>query len=128
MTKIVQIFVMHINLVKFLIKETPKQKTIAKIVIFLGKIAKQYYKVMLQEYKNFFLFLDDDYRKQKKEFDRTQEIKKSLQTALKMLQYIDKKMIQAGKSRQERKIFWRDFYKQGQVRNDVFNELAKEIK
>ena len=118
---------MNLSLIKFLMIELPKKKSIKEVVIFLKKIAVQYSKVLLQEYKNLFLFLDEDYQKQKKAFNKNQEIKKALQTALKMLHYIDKKMIDAGKSRQERKIFWREFYKQGKCRNEVFDDLAKEI-
>lgn len=118
---------MNLSLVKFLMVELPKKKSIKEVVIFLKKIAVQYFKVLLQEYKNLFLFMDEDYQTQKKAFDKNQEIKKALQTALRMLQYIDKKMVEAGKSRQERKLFWRDFYKTGSVRTETFNDLTKEI-
>ena len=118
---------MNLSLVKFLMVELPKKKSANEVVVFLKKILVQYFKVLLQEYKNLFLFLDEDYQKQKKAFDKNQEIKKALQTALRMLQYIDKKMVEAGKSRQERKLFWRDFYKSGSVRTETFNDLTKEI-
>jgi len=118
---------MHLSLVKFLFIEIPKQKTPSAMVMFLKKITIEYGKVMLREYKNIFLFLDPDYQKQKKIYNNQQEIKKALQTALKMLKYIDKKMIESGKSRQERKLFWRDFYKRGEVRAEKFQELEKEI-
>src|SRR5574343_526109 len=113
---------MHLNLIKFLMKETPKQKTPKGVVTFLQKVAKQYFGVILQEYKNLFLIFDADYQRAKKDYEKNQEIKKALQTALRMLQYVDKKMIQAGKSRQERRMFWRDFYKQGAVRNQIFED------
>lgn len=121
------IFQMHIGLVKYLLKEVPKYKKASKLIDFLKKVAIQYGKVMLGEYKRLFLLLDFDYQKQKKEFNKQQEIKKDLNRALKMLQFIDAKMQKAGKSRQERKIFWRDFFKNGMVRNEVFSDLAKEV-
>ncbi len=118
---------MNLNLVRFLLKETTKQQTLRGVVIFFKKIAIQYFRVHLQEYKNLFLIFDADYQKAKKDYEKNQEVKKALQTALRMLQYVDKKMVQAGKSRQQRRMFWRDFYKQGEVRNQMFEDLGKEI-
>ena len=44
-----------------------------------------------------------------------------------MLKYIDTQMQQMNKSRTERRQFWRDFFKDGQIRIDVFQQLEKDI-
>jgi hypothetical protein len=44
-----------------------------------------------------------------------------------MLQFVDDKMKKSGIPNWKRKQFWRDFYRDGQVRKDTFDELLKEI-
>jgi siroheme synthase (precorrin-2 oxidase/ferrochelatase) len=55
------------------------------------------------------------------------KLKGDLQRCLKMLQYVDTKMEKSGINRQRRRQFWRDFFKDGQVRKDIFDDLLKEI-
>jgi hypothetical protein len=86
-----------------------------------------YLRELIKLYKNLFLVLDPTYKKQKKEYDKYQKIKIDLQRAIKILQYIDKQMANKGIPNWKRKQFWRDFYKNGQVRKDVFDDLIKEI-
>lgn len=118
---------MHYGLILYLNKELRKKRTLKELIYFLRDLAKRYYQVNLQEYKKLFLILDPEYIKQKSTFDKQNQIKKDLQRALKILHYVDMKMVKAGNSRQQRRQFWRDFYKDGQVRNDVFKDLDKEV-
>jgi methionine salvage enolase-phosphatase E1 len=118
---------LHWGLFLFLRRELPKKRTAKQLIYFLTDIAKRYFQIHLQEYRNLFNVLDPEYRKQKAEYERKNDIKKDLQRALKILHYVDVKMVKAGKNRQERRSFWRDFYKNGEVRNDVFKDLDKEI-
>ncbi|MFA5154731.1 MAG: hypothetical protein WC554_19455, partial [Clostridia bacterium] len=55
------------------------------------------------------------------------QIKVDLQRCLKMLQYIDEKMKQSKLPGYRRRQFWRDFYRDGQLRKEVFDDLLKEI-
>ena len=118
---------LHYGLILFLNRELRKKRTLKELIYFLRDVGKRYYEVHLQEYKNLFLLLDPTYRKQKAEFSKKDNIKKDLQRALKLLKYIDMKMSKAGQSRQQRRAFWRSFFRDGEVRNDVYNNLDKEI-
>jgi len=118
---------MNLGLIKYLIKELPKKKTPKEIIKFLKPIIKQYFKQLLQLYKTLFLLFDEDYQKQKKQYDNYQKIKIDLQRCIKMLKYLDDKMAKAGLNRQRRRQFWRDFYSDGNLRKEVFDDLLKEI-
>jgi hypothetical protein len=118
---------MHYGLILYLNKELRKKRTLKELIYFLRDLVKRYYQVNVGEYKKLFLILDPEYIKQKTTFDKQNQIKKDLQRALKILHYVDMKMVKAGNSRQQRRQFWRDFYKDGQVRNDVFKDLDKEV-
>jgi predicted MPP superfamily phosphohydrolase len=122
-----QLFKLHVGLFKYLKTELPKKKTLKEIIKFLKPIVIAYPKELLRQYKTLFLVLDSTYQKQKKEYDKYQKIKKELQQALKMLQYVDNKLEKSGVNRQRRRQFWRDFYRDGQCRKDVFEDLLKEI-
>jgi len=119
---------MNLGLIKYLIKELPKKTTPKEIIKFLKPIIKQYFRQLLQLYKTLFLLFDEDYQKQKKQYDNYQKIKIDLQRALKLLKYIDTKMAKSGKNRQERRGFWKEFFKDGIIRNEVFNQLQDELK
>ena len=118
---------LHYALILFLNKELKKKRTIKQLLVFLRDIAKRYYEVHLQEYKKLFLNLDPEYLKQKAEFEKHNKVKADLQRALKILQYIDAKMMKEGKSRQSIRQFWLDFTKNAQVREDVFQSIEKEL-
>ena len=123
-----QLIKLHIGLYRFLNRELPKIKTLKGLIKFLKPITLAYLGELLRLYKNVYLVFDKEYQKNKKQFDKTQKIKADLNRALKILQYIDKRMVQQGKNRQYIRQFWRDFYSERQVREDVFNELFKEIR
>jgi len=118
---------LHIGLAKYLIKELPKKRTLKELVDFLKQIIGVYLRELLKLYKTLFLICDPTYQKQKKQYNNYQKIKKELQQALKLLQYVDKKMAQQGINRQRRRQFWRDFFARGEVRKETFDELMAEI-
>lgn len=125
MLRIVQL---HLGLFKYLRVELKKKRTSKVLVMFFKQLLLSYFRELLRLYKELFLLLDPDFKKQKQQYKNYQQIKVDLQRALKLLQYIDKNMVKMGKNRKERKQFWRDFYKSAQVRVDVLKELEKEIK
>jgi hypothetical protein len=122
-----QFLKLHVGLLKYILKTLPTKKTPKDVVKFFAQISVAYFMEILRLYKNLFLIFDPVYRKQKKEFKKNQEIKKDLYKCLKMLKYLDQKLIKSGKSRQERRSFWRDFYTNASIRADVFKDLEKEI-
>jgi hypothetical protein len=123
-----RIFRLHIGLIKFLNKELRRKRKPRELVYFLRDIIKQYFKVLIQEYKSLFLIFDVQYQQQKKKYIQYNDIKKQLQLAIKILKYIDDRMQKQGVPRWKRRQFWNDFHKLGQVRQDVFEDLLKEVK
>jgi hypothetical protein len=119
---------LHISLFKYIRTELKKKRSLKQLVIFFEGTLRAYIRAIKQELNLLFQNLEPEYRKQKEEFKKHKQIKVDLQRALKMLQYLDKKMINAGYNRKQRKQFWRDFYKMQSVRNEVFKELEKEIR
>lgn len=122
-----QIIKLHLGLIRYIIKELPKKKTPKEIVEFLKQIILVYIKELIKLYKNLFLVFDKDYQDKKNQFDKMKQIKTDLNRALNILKYVDNKMEKAGVNRSRRRQFWRDFYRDGQVRKDTFNELLNEI-
>jgi hypothetical protein len=122
-----QLIKLHLGLFKYIKVELPKKKTLKEIIKFLKQIIKVYLKELIKLYKNLFLVFDIDYQKQKKQFDKYNKVKKELQQALKMLQYVDKRMIEQKVPRNIRRQFWNDFRKNGTVRKETFDQLLKEI-
>ena len=123
-----RLFKMHLQLIRYLYKELRKKKSPKTIVYFLFDLLKQYIKILIQELRNSLRIFDKDFRDKKRKYDKMQKIKADLKRALHMLKYIDKKMKGLGKSRQQRRQFWRDFFKDGQIRNEVFADLEKELR
>ena len=118
---------LNLGLVKYLIKELPKQKSLKAIIKLLRSALVIYIKENIKMYKNLFLIFDVDYQKQQKEFAKYQNLKVDLQRCLKMLQYVDDKMKKSGFPNWKRRQFWRDFTRDGQIRKEVFDDLLKEI-
>ena len=118
---------LHIGLFRYLKAELPKQKTTKEVIKFLLNIIGAYFKEVFRLFKTLFLIFNKEYRKQKKQFDKMQQIKVELNRALKILRYIDKKSQDAGVPRWKMRQFWRDFTKNGAVRQDVFDDLLKDI-
>ena len=119
---------MHIQLIRYVVKEIFKKKKIKEHLKFFKAIGIQYLKVMLQEFKNTLRIFDTDFRQAKKKQERIQKLKVDLKRALKMLKHIDRNLTKMGKNRQYCRQFWRDFFKSGQIRNEIFNDLEKELK
>jgi hypothetical protein len=121
-----QLIKLHLGLFKYLKIELPKKK-FREGFKFLISLVPVYLKELLHLYKNLFLILDADYQKQKAQYKKMQKIQIDLKRCLKILQYVDDKMDKAGVNRQRRRQFWRDFYRDGAMRKDVFDDLLKEI-
>jgi hypothetical protein len=121
-----QLIKLHLGLFKYLKIELPKKK-FREGLKFLISLVPVYLKELLHLYKNLFLILDADYQKQKAQYKKMQKIQIDLKRCLKILQYVDDKMDKAGVNRQRRRQFWRDFYRDGAMRKDVFDDLLKEI-
>ena len=124
MLRIVQL---HIGLFNFLRTELKKKRKLKELIAFFREIGKNYFREVLKIYKESFLILDPQYQKQRKEYDNYNKLRADLQRALKLLQYVDNRMGKMGRSRQERRSFWREFFKDGQIRTEVFNDLLREI-
>lgn len=124
---VAKVIKLHYALILFLSRELPKKRSPKEFVGFIRDVLKQYYKIHLQEYKNLFLILDPEYRKQKAEFEKHNKVKTDLQRALKILQYIDRKMVKEGKSRQQIRQVWRDFTKSAEIRKDILDSIEKEL-
>jgi len=118
----------HIGLIKYIIQEFKKKKNLKGYVYFFGNLIKLYINFWIEYFKHLVNLFNSEYRKQLKQYKKYNSIKKDLQQALKILKYIDDKMQKAGLSRQKRRQFWNDFYKNGQVRKEMFDELMKEMK
>ena len=119
-----QLIKLHLGLTKYLRVELKKKRNLIQLILFFKQLLKIYFKELLKIYKNLF---DLDYKKQQKEYNKYTQLKKDLQRALKLLNYLDIQMQKAGLNRQRRRRFWQEFYKYGQVRKEVFDNLLKEI-
>lgn len=118
----------HVGLIKYLIEAFIKNRTIKLRLKILINIIKSYPKVIWNELKvSWKSIFDKDYRLQKKKYDDVQKLKKEFQRALKILKYFDESMKKKGFPSWRRKQFWRDFYKSGSIRSEVFEELEKEL-
>jgi hypothetical protein len=119
---------LHIGLVQFISREYPKLKTNTQRKNFIISLGKVYFTELLKLYKQMFLKLDPIYQAKVKRANEQQTLKNNLQTALKLLKHIDVQMAKMGKNRTDRRRFWREFFKDGDIRTDVFEQLEKEIK
>ena len=118
---------LHIGLFNYLRTELKKKRKPNELVRFFQAISKSYFQELLKLYKELFRLLDPDFQKQKKEYERYNSLKTDLQRALKLLKYIDSKMAKGGMGRTQRRAFWREFFKDGQVRTEVFQDLQREL-
>ena len=128
MNEIKRLITIHRNLLKLIFSESKKKKTLNLHIRLLLHLLVQYIRVMINEYKNLFLILDPVYRKRLNEQNKYNRLKKDLYRAIKLLQLIDRRMKDRGLPNWRRKQFWRDFYKNGQCRTEVFEDLIKEMK
>ena len=123
----IQVIKLHLGLIKYLLQELSKRKTLKEKINIFKPIPKAYARELLRIYKTLFLVFDKDYQKQKAQYKKMQNIKVDLQRCIKILKYVDEKMDGAGVNRQRRRQFWRDFYKDGAMRKEVFDQLLNEI-
>ena len=118
---------LHVTLFKYLIAGLKKAKTPKDKLKFVITTGKAYFIAIKHEGKQFILLFNVDYRKKKVEFEKQQAVQKDLANAVKLLNYLDKKLDKKGYNRQQKKQFWQDFRKNQTIRNDVFKELTNEI-
>jgi len=118
---------LHLGLIKHLRNELKKKRNFNQLIHFFIDVTKLYYRELLKQYRTQLKVFDPDYQKQKKQYNKYNQLKKDLQRALRLLTYLDTKMAKSGLNRQRRRQFWRDFYSQGQLRKEVFDNLLKEI-
>jgi len=118
---------LHLGLARFIRKEITKQNTPQKLIKFCKEICKAYLKQLIGLYKELFLIFDKNYREQKKKYEKYNQIKKDLNNALRLLKFIDTKLAKMGKGRTERRRFWREFFKDAEIRTEIFDQLDKEI-
>jgi len=122
-----RIIKLHSGLFNYLRKELKIKRTFPKLIKFLLTIVKAYCNELFKLYKESFKYLDPEFQKQKKQYEQYNKLRADLQRALKLLQFIDVKLAKSGVGRQVRRQFWRDFYRDGQVRKETFDDLLKEI-
>jgi len=123
-----KIIKLHTGLVKFLRQQLPQQKSIRKVIIFLYKLTKNaYIPQLLRLYKDLFVNLDPEYRTKVKANEKYTRIKKDLENARKLLNYVNKKMVEKKYTRTQQRQFWVSFYKDGRVRTEIFKWLMEEI-
>lgn len=122
-----RLFKLHIGLIKYVYAEIKQKRTVKQLLEFFKILGLRYIKIILEEYKSLFFLLDPQYRLQKAKNDRKKQLQKDLNRALTLLKHIDKRMEKQGLNRQRRRQFWRDFYSNGQLRTQMFNDLSKEI-
>jgi len=119
---------LHLQIIKFFRQEIKKKHSLRKWISILKDFFKSYFDILLKEYKSLFLMFDIEYQKQKKAYNNQQKLKADLNRALKLFRYIDHKMEKSGETRQRRRQFWQNFFRSGQVRRDIFDDLLKEIR
>jgi hypothetical protein len=122
-----QLLKMHLGLLKYIIQELPKIKGLKNFILFFKTILKAYLKELLRLYKNVFLILDPEYRKQKTQFDKYQNAKKEVVNALKLLKYVKVKMQKAGLPRQRIRRFFLELGRDDDALNKLVDDLMKEI-
>jgi len=118
---------LHLGLIKYLYTQIKIKKTLKEIIFLFRDTGKAYLRELIRLYNSLFLVFDIEYQKKKKEYNKYQQIKVDLQRCIKILKYVDEKMEKSGINRQRRRQFWRDFYSNGNLRKEVFDDLLKEI-
>lgn len=123
-----KILKLQLTFVKFLKRELIKKRNLKEWKAFIKNVTYGYVKAMYTEYKNLFLYLDPEYQKQLKEYNRQNKLKEGLKLALKILRVIDDNMEKQGVARAERRHFWQEFYTSGSIRKTVFDQVEKSLK
>jgi len=117
----------HKNLAKVIIGRLKTAKTFKDKLAVIISVFMMYGKAIKSLLKRFILNFNKDYRKQRQDFLKQKKLKNDLLRALRLLEYLDKKMDIKGYNRNQRRQFWRDFSKNSQLRTEIFNELMNEI-
>ena len=120
-----RIIKLHLNLVRYIILEAKKKPTIPGYTKFLLKLGLEYLRVILNEYRRIFFPLNQEYRKQKRQYEAQQKTTKDLKNAVKVLRFIINKKVSKMDRTQKRR-FLRDFYTKAHVPQDLLDEIHKE--
>ena len=103
-----------------------------KIKLFLSHLLiliKNYYKYLkLVINENYKYLFDSNFRNQVKKINKSKQLRNRMYKAFKALQWIELELSKMGLNRHQRRQFWEDFRKRGQVRNEVFNKLLERYK
>lgn len=118
---------LNVALFNFLKAEVKVKRTLVVRLGVLQKVFGDYFKNLLELYKQFFKEIDPKEIENKKKVAAYLKIQKDLENACKLLDYIERKKLE-GKSGIEKRQFYRDFLKEGKVRTELFKELMQEIK
>lgn len=118
---------LHMGLIKYFRQELKIKRGFRAWIKFCLSLGKAYFIAMLTEYNLMFKYFDKNYRKQKEQHKQYIKVRAELIKAIRLLKYLDKRMVDSGKDRHYRRNFWREFFKDGQVRADAFNDLMKEV-
>lgn len=121
------LFKIHINLIKYIYAEIKKKKSFKEFCSFTKITIKSYILIIREEFKKMFMFFSPEYRKQRKSYNKQIQVQKDLRNAYKLLKYLDHRLEKKGYNKQQKKQFWLNFYKSGEIRKDVWNELNKDI-
>ena len=123
-----KILKLQIGFFKFLRVELKKKRNLTELVKFFRNALYAYGKAMLTEYKNLWLYIDPEYRKQQKQYTQHNQLMTDLKRAIKILRMVDDNMEKRGINRHSRRQFWRDFYSNGMVRKDIFSSIENQLK
>jgi len=118
----------HVGLFKFLRAELKKKRALVKLIYLLRDTFKQYFKVLLHEYKMLLYFVTDKkYREAKKKLDRRQKTAKELIDGLRCWLRVMEGMEEAGVHKRYLGLFLRDIVKHPDRRKQLFEELIKQL-
>ena len=74
-----------------------------------------------------FKIFDVNYRQQQKKIEKYNNLKADFMRALKLLKLVEKRLKDQGMPRWKVRQFFRDFFKDGEVRKEVFDQLMKAL-
>jgi len=115
----------HINLAQQAIVQIKKEPSNTKKLLILKNIIYGYFQYRYKQLKELSNYLDPKYVAEREKQRKINKTAQKLQDAIRLLRYINEKYEHL--NRQEERQFWADFYKDGTVRKEMFERLAKEI-
>jgi hypothetical protein len=121
--KIKKEIIFYHNLIKTIIAEkSPRKKVLMAKGVIVGKWRKFF--AWYKDRVNY--AISPEYRKEVAKRDKLQSIYRDFYKAIKFLGFLDSRLEEIGFPRHTRRQFWRDFIKNGQVRQDIMEQLLKQ--